>query len=120
MYSEYLPLVAGGYRPPLAEGFSGFLRAPQVVEATGAAVDHELKEGGTEPFDSHPSLRERLGALQPIPPLTTPDEEGTAASLLADVGSLEAQLVRKIVGAAVASAKPVRWDDVGARAWPSI
>jgi hypothetical protein len=56
-------LLAAGYRPPIAEGFARFLGAEGVAAALQEA-DKVMREGASDPYDSHPSLKERLDALR--------------------------------------------------------
>src|SRR4029453_16889670 len=119
MFLEYLPLLEGGYRLPLAEGFARFLRAAQVSEATEADVERELKTERTEEFDSHPSLAERLGALEALPSAGDGGGAGgndSALSLLADIDGLELRLARPLNLESVGSAAFVEGDLVGAAA----
>jgi len=112
---EVAPVLDAGYLPPLAGGFARFLAAPQVSARVDEEVAEELRSGESEPFDSHPALRERLAALgSPDLSLAT-GEEPTALSLLDDVPLLEKQLLAQLADSQKARAlKPVAWDDVGA------
>jgi Zn-dependent protease with chaperone function len=59
---EVLPLLQAGRRPPLARGFSHFMGAEGVQEATRRHTE-ALREEETDAYASHPTLRERLAAL---------------------------------------------------------
>ena len=60
---EVAPVLGAGYLPPLAVGFSRFLEQPRVTDVLREAVETEEREGKADPYDTHPSLRERLAAL---------------------------------------------------------
>jgi Zn-dependent protease with chaperone function len=118
MDADYLPLLDGGYRLPLAEGFARFLSAAQVREATDTVMGEELRTATTDPFDSHPSLSERLEALAIEE--RRPGKSEPAVSLLADIDGTELRLIRQMNPEWAESAALVAWDSVGSGAWPSI
>lgn len=65
---EYVPLLESGFRPPLLTGFDLFLKAPQINEAVNNYYMEQTKEGQSNPYDTHPSLKDRLAALRHLPP----------------------------------------------------
>lgn len=112
---EFEPLVAGGHRPPLVEGFLRFLRAGRVAEALEEATETELREGRAEAFDSHPSLRERLAALGSLGTGDGGPDGRPALSLLPDYPDLEPGFL-SVEGHPPA---PMAWEDAGS-VWLSI
>jgi Zn-dependent protease with chaperone function len=112
---EVSPVLTAGFLPPLAGGFDQFLKHPEVAERVEKAMQEEEKEGEHNPYDTHPSLRERLAAIGNPAPATVADGEPFAIALLEDVKALEQQLLIATAGAeAVRALKPVAWDEVGA------
>jgi Zn-dependent protease with chaperone function len=113
--SELAPALHRGYRPPLASGFGQFLRAPTMAPHVAAAVDAELREGKSDPYDTHPSLRERLAALDRLRavPAAKPDPnaERSAITLVADVDTLEAALIAMVPVAERTRLTPVTWEE---------
>jgi hypothetical protein len=121
MISEYLPLLGRWLPAAVGEGFARFLRAARVREATDAGIEEELTTATTDPYDSHPSLPERLKGLAALPADDRgPAESEPAVSLLADIDGIELRLLRVLNREWVESAALVPWDSVGSGAWPSI
>jgi heat shock protein HtpX len=112
---EVVPLLQAGRRPPLAAGFSRFMAAEGVREAARRHTE-ALSEAKSDPYDSHPSLPERLAALG----FDSTDGDAPAAGepasrLLRDRDGLERRLLETLFGAeAVRELRPIDWDEVGA------
>ena len=47
--------------PPVGHGFKAFVHAPAITDAAREHLEHELEQGITDPYDSHPSLKQRSG-----------------------------------------------------------
>lgn len=116
--SELAPALDRGYRPPLASGFGQFLRAPGVTTQVAAVVDAELRSGKSDPYDTHPSLRDRLAALDRIADAGGGDGDGApddgdapARTLLSDVDALERALIGMVPVLEQKTLTPVSWDD---------
>ena len=113
---EVIPLLQAGRRPPLAAGFSRFMTADGVQEATRRHAE-SLREETTDAYASHPSLRERLAALgfDSIDGDSGPSPE-PASRLLRDREQLERRLLEALFGAeAVGELEPIDWEQVGAQ-----
>lgn len=111
---EVSPVLNAGFLPPLAGGFDQFLKHPNVVEQVEKAMQDEEKDGERNPYDTHPSLRDRVAALGNPSPAAAVTDEPFAVALLEDVKGLEQQLLIATAGAdAVRALKPVAWSDVG-------
>src|SRR6185503_704829 len=81
--SAVAPVLMSGYRPPLADGFARFVAVESVAVRVAAAV-REVEAGPhADPFDTHPSLRERIAAISLLPQ-TDEGDTRTAAELLGD------------------------------------
>jgi Zn-dependent protease with chaperone function len=114
--SEVVPVLKGGFRPPLAEGFAAFLAAPAVATAVQRHLEAALQAGQSDPYDTHPALAERIAAAQRLPPGRVPAEDPPALSLLAGAAACEHQMLRSLAGAAHArSLQPVAWAATGAQ-----
>ncbi|MGE5530150.1 MAG: M48 family metallopeptidase [Patescibacteria group bacterium] len=86
---EMAPVLEAGFRPPYAEGFSRYLRAPRVAAAL-ARTPALVPSAG--PYDTHPSDQERIMAVRHLPPGDLKDDTASAATLLENVPGLEAEL----------------------------
>jgi heat shock protein HtpX len=113
---EYLPVVEAGYRPPLLDGFEIFLKSPRITQAVNQYYEQELTEGKTDPYDSHPSLKERIAALQNLP--TGMVMNGSPASvLLTGSDNLEYQVLNHILVKKAKALKEITWEDVAETAF---
>jgi len=115
---EYLPVVEAGYRPPLLNGFELFLKAPRIVEAVNKYYDEQLTQGKADPYDTHPALKERLAALQGLPPGTMNDNR-LASSLLGGNDNLEYQVINHLIVKKdkADGLKEIAWDNVAETAF---
>jgi len=114
--NEVAPLLSSGRRPPIGEGFGAFIRAESIDKAANEHLHRELAEGRTNPYDSHPSLSERIAALQDFPP-GDPDDSPPAEELVADPMALERAQAIHLFGAEAGELPPVEWDAVGAEVY---
>jgi hypothetical protein len=81
-------------------------------------LDYELVEGVVHPYDTHPSLRERIAALQNRQWEEIPGDKRSAMSLLDNVEECEIRLISALTIARNAQALPlVAWDEVGQKIW---
>lgn len=114
------PVLQAGFRPPLVEGFEKFIQANQVMEAMNKHVDEQLKTGKTNPYDTHPPLKERIAAVAELPAGEIPANDPPALSLLENVPALEGELLATIAGPQAAQKlKPVLWSDVASQVYLS-
>jgi heat shock protein HtpX len=109
MNGEIGGLLAAGYRPPIAEGFERFLGA-EPIAAVLEKADEVIREGTSDPYDSHPSLKERLDALRTATDSPLRDPDPAATELLRNEPALEAQLLSAI-GLDVWTLRPISWDE---------
>ena len=115
MDDEFIPAVNRGVRPPLREGFARFRSVPSVRDGIAEHVK-ELRELETHPYDTHPSLGERLAALGVEDPEATPAAGAPAVTLLRDPDALEEQLMRFRIADHWDEVEPVAWEEVPERA----
>jgi heat shock protein HtpX len=118
MQNEVVPTVQAGYRPPLVEGFSLFLSEPAVADAMRKTVEQELGAAETSPYDTHPSLKERIAAVEALPPGEAASDPTPALSLVQNVPDLERALFAYLVGPEQAAGlKPVDWQSAPVKVW---
>jgi Zn-dependent protease with chaperone function len=113
---EAVPVLASGFRAPLADGFRRFLEQAPIAEAVGGITAEAMKSGQGDPYDTHPPLAERVAALESLP--AGPERAGAppAVSLLGDLEGAERELLASIAGAERASKlERVEWDETGPR-----
>jgi Zn-dependent protease with chaperone function len=109
-HSELVPVMQAGFRPPLAAGFGRYASSPEMLRVIDAVVNHEEQEGETDPFDTHPSLRDRLAALE-RQPSGSPGDSRPAASLLRNIDECERRLFSAL-GPELSNLKPLDWPRV--------
>jgi Zn-dependent protease with chaperone function len=87
--SEVSPLVIRGHIPPIAAGFAQFLAAPTVAPKIAQYLEKELAGGESDPYDSHPPLRQRLAAVSGNEISLIGGEDQSAVCLLPELEQLE-------------------------------
>jgi heat shock protein HtpX len=117
------PVLAAGYRPPLAEGLRAYLALPEVAERARRELDGGMAVARAAAWDTHPPLGERVRALRA---LVSAGPRGVPAgrpalALLDGLEALEAQLAATLRAPA---ARPIGWEDVPERvhlpAWRTV
>jgi len=118
LQNEVAPTVSAGYRPPLVEGFSLFLSEPSVAQVIQRSVEQEMQLSKTDPYDTHPSLKERIAAAEALPPGADLSDPAPALSLLHNVPELEQGIFTQLMGPdQAAGLKPVDWQSAATRVW---
>jgi heat shock protein HtpX len=116
--NEVVPVLSRGFHPPLAEGFRRYLGSSRITESMSDSLDRELAEGKTNPYDTHPPLRERIAAVQSLPDRETPGSDLPAISLLGDLEGLETHLIGATsTEPATQTLQLVAWEEVGWKIW---
>ncbi len=115
---EVDPVLRAGFVPPIARGFGHFLTAPGVVDAVSKSISDEIASTESDPFATHPPLRERLEALREFTEAGESGDDKPALMLLEEPEALEHPLLARIVLTDYLSRlKPVAWEDVGLNVW---
>ncbi len=109
--ADLAPVLGGGMRPPVAEGFQRFLVAPAIAPKLDQLVERALANAEADPYDTHPPLRERIAAVEAIGgPAVAGD--APAITLLDNVDALELALFAHNSADANKLTR-VRWDELG-------
>ena len=87
--NELAPMLGSGCLPSITGGFSQFLAAPSIAKEVEAGLQKEMEEGKTQPYDSHPPLRNRIEEAGRLQIASPPDDVRPAQCLLGDVGLAE-------------------------------
>ena len=113
------PLLGGGFRPPIAEGFARFTRAPRIAEAMSRQSEKEAASGQADRFDTHPSLHEREAALAGLPEASAlAQDPAEAVSLLDGLPELELALLHAVTQPGIAAKlRPLDWDAAVSEHW---
>jgi Zn-dependent protease with chaperone function len=112
---EVGPAVRKGFRPALAEGFRAYLQSPHTAVAIPAILDAVLKEEKTDPYDSHPCLRDRLQALggEASGETPGPETQRPAMDLVKGIERLEPGLFGFLLGINPGRLDPIAWEESG-------
>ncbi len=108
--NEVAAVLRAGKRPPVVHGFGEYLRSEPIDKAASEFLELQMKEE-TDRYDSHPSLSERLAALQACEP-GEPDGSPPATKLLHDPAELERELLAVLVHPDAAELPALKWADV--------
>jgi hypothetical protein len=110
---EYIPLLEAGFRTPMLAGFDLFLNAPQIKEAVHSYYTEQATQGKSDPYDTHPSLKERIAALQNLPAGVSHNEREALILLPASIESLVDILLKDMVTQeeVYRNLKPISWDE---------
>lgn len=120
-HTEYAPVVRAGFMPPLADGFGQFMRGEHIAAGMDRYLENELTSSQSDPYDTHPPLKDRIAALAELPQGSDLPDDSPAVSLLDDVSGLERKLMAQVMGAdEAANATSLAWDDVGTRVYVPI
>jgi heat shock protein HtpX len=110
--AEVSLVLNSGYLPPLTAGFARFADADSVRSRVTAAIKSAETEDHSDPFNTHPPLRERVAALEALPQGESGDTRA-AVSLLGDPQRWERRLLAAGINEDWArSLTPVAWEKV--------
>jgi heat shock protein HtpX len=112
--SEVLGFLNQGYRPAITEGFSLFVKSPEISRQIEDLLENELHEDKTNPYDSHPPLHKRITSAQRLVRETSISHtEAPATTLFSNLLIEEARLLSMSSSeSAVAELKVVGWGDL--------
>jgi len=106
-FTELAPVLQAGYRPPVIAGFGQYTSSPRLVQIFDAIAKQHEASAETDPYDTHPSLADRVAALE-RQPTRPPSDSRSATALLRNLDTCERQLFRAL-GADLSSLKPLDW-----------
>jgi heat shock protein HtpX len=112
--SEVVPVLNQGCKPAIADGFSRFMAAPQIEVQVTKGIEREIAEGKTEPYDTHPPLRDRIAAIEKLREEPADKDGEMAISLLEQPETTELQFL-ELMNPKLArnSLRQVGWDEIG-------
>lgn len=110
--SEIIPIVQAGLRPPFTWAFSRYIESPRISGFLHAIADAENTNARikTNAYDTHPTLSDRLAALERLPGCSSHDSR-PAIALLETVAGCEAAVMASLT-TDLATLKPIGWANV--------
>ena len=109
------PLVDDGVLPPVGPGFTRFLQTETMMTFRTSFVERELSEGTSDPYDSHPPLRDRIAALGSGDGDPRERDPRPAIELLHGADAFEQALVTgNVARARIAPPAQITWEDAPA------
>lgn len=124
--SEVVPVLAAGFRPPIADGFAKFLQSPSIASTIDTHVEKQMTEEKEDPYNTHPPLRHRVAALESAAgecaaPAGAGANDAPAISLLTSIPELERRLLATFVRPdAMNKLVETRWEDAGTAVYVPI
>jgi hypothetical protein len=114
---EVVPVLNAGFLPPLATGFDTFLQAERMVLTSADILSEAESQAQADPFDTHPTLRERLDALA-VTEMSVPTTQDPALRLVGNADQLGLSLIEHALGTEASNQlKPIAWQQVGAHVY---
>lgn len=116
---EIAPPLMHGLLPPVGAGIARLVGSPRTIDEAQRLLARALTESASDPYDTHPALKDRLDAL----PTSAAVEETTAraVTLLDDPDHLDRVLLESVLTAdAVRSLRPVSWEEMATAFWIPI
>jgi heat shock protein HtpX len=110
---EVAPWLGEGSLLAIGDGFQRFVAAPGVCSEISKNLSQRLQEQKTQPYDTHPPLRDRIAAARNVPETFTTEDTEPASSLLDNLPATELRFVETCVpDIRPGSLTHVAWDDV--------
>jgi Zn-dependent protease with chaperone function len=116
--TQMVPAMDVGYRPSLAHGFAKFIAAPQIAAAVEQHLTKGLMQAATDPYDTHPPLKDRVKALQSHALDPREANNAPAIELFESLDDIERELLRTLFpDRGIDALKSVAWDRIGQDAY---
>lgn len=117
--NELAPALESGFLPPYAKGFQQYIEAGPVKESITSALNKELESTETNPYNTHPPLRERLIPLENFPPGPDQNDQPPAILLLGESETWESALFKPLESNLGKKLEPAGWENLGQLVyWP--
>lgn len=114
--SEVAPSLNDGRLVAVGDGFQRFVSAPEISAALSKSLSQRMQEEKTEPYDTHPRLRDRIAAAQKLPDCAALADSQPASILIDDLAATEMKFVEnRIPDLKPGSLTYVSWNEVALR-----
>lgn len=117
--NEVVPAISRGFRPPVAAGFKRFVKLPEIQRQIVSNLSEAIASGTADPYDTHPSLKERLASLDALPHAPEPPlDDRPATSLIGRAEELEPAIVDSLIRTDLrGTLEPLPWEEAGEKLW---
>src|SRR5690606_17698497 len=94
--NELVPVMRAGFLPPIASGFDIYREQEPIASFAKRVIEEEERADRSDPFDTHPSLKQRLASLESAFANASPmaQADAPAASLLPNLETHAAAAAR--------------------------
>ncbi len=114
--TEVAPILGQGAVPSIAEGFAQFTAVPHIHQQIQTYLVTQIRDAKTNPYDSHPPLRERIAAAEKIESQILSQDTRPARCLLDEPKVTEIRFLEHInPDLKPGSLSSISWDDVAAK-----
>lgn len=114
---EIHPVLRAGYRPDMSAGFTAYLQSPFIVAYMQEEADRAHFTTPAHPFDSHPSMANRILAVKDYPEKPLPEDNAPLISLLRNRDALEDAIYEEWLGFPPANLDTIDWQEVAVKVW---
>jgi len=123
--TELAPMLSQGALPGIGDGFAQFVSVPMINQQIQKNLEKNIQEAKTNPYDTHPPLRDRIAATEKLPAGSIPEDSNPARTLLNHADALELRFLETMnPDLKPGTLKCVSWDELGTRvtipAWKSF
>jgi heat shock protein HtpX len=87
--TEVSPMLSAGRLPAITSGFSHFLTATEIADDVKKGLEAHINNAETDPYDSHPPLRDRIAAANQLTVASPSQDANPAWSLMNDMNAAE-------------------------------
>src|SRR5262245_22968644 len=113
--SDVVPMLDAGRRPPLSAGLAAMTSHANLAGSLDDLVRFDIDSHEPDPYESHPTLRQRLEALGvEVNGVAPPAPAVTAVSLLRDLPAVERDALLVQFGDEAAALREADWEEAGA------
>ncbi len=110
-----------GYYAPISSGFAQYLQSADVVKDMDDVLKEQLTTEKADPFDTHPTLRERLDALADFPETAGKSDDRQASALFDQkISEMETKFVEWAGEVGPKKLKIIGWNDVASKIYPGV
>lgn len=110
--NEVSSALKDGSLVALGDGFARFVSVPEISSQLEKSLHSRLQEEKTNPYNTHPALKDRIAAAEKLSEGSSLPENQPASTLMDDLPATELKLVQQCVEDVPPSLKYVSWDQI--------